>query len=260
MRAMDLGLAGRTAVVCASTSGLGEATARALAAEGARVVVSGRRGERAVEIAAELPEAVGAGVDLTEPDGPETLVARARDAFGPVDVLVLNSGGPPPSTAATLDTDALTDALVPLLLAQQRLVSLVLPAMRERGWGRVLGVGSSGVVAPIPGLALSNVGRAALAGYLKTLAGEVARDGVTVNVLLPGRIATARTAQVDGNVAEREGIAADDVAARAAAAIPAGRYGTAAEFGAVAAFLCSDAASYVTGTATRCDGGLVGGL
>jgi 3-oxoacyl-[acyl-carrier protein] reductase len=260
MPAMDLGLAGRTAVVCASTSGLGEATARALAAEGARVVVSGRRGERAVEIAAELPEAVGAGVDLTAPDGPETLVARARDAFGPVDVLVLNSGGPPPSTAATLDTDALTDALVPLLLAQQRLVSLVLPAMRERGWGRILGVGSSGVVAPIPGLALSNIGRAALAGYLKTLAGEVAADGVTVNMLLPGRIATARTAQVDGHVAEREGVSPEDVEARAAATIPAGRYGTAAEFGAVAAFLCSDAASYVTGTATRCDGGLVGGL
>ena len=255
---MDLGLAGRTAVVCASTSGLGEATARALAAEGARVVVSGRRGERAVEIAAELPEAVGAGVDLTEPDGPETLVARAHDAFGPVDVLVLNSGGPPPSTAATLDTDALTDALLPLLLAQQRLVSLVLPAMRERGWGRILGVGSSGVVAPIPGLALSNVGRAALAGYLKTLAGEVGGDGVTVNLLLPGRIATARTAQVDASAAaEREGISTGDVEARAAAAIPAGRYGTAAEFGAVAAFLCSEAASYVTGTATRCDGGLV---
>jgi 3-oxoacyl-[acyl-carrier protein] reductase len=257
---MDLGLAGRTAVVCASTSGLGEATARALAAEGARVVVSGRRGERAVEIAAELPEAVGAGVDLTEPDGPETLVARARDAFGPVDVLVLNSGGPPPSTAATLDTDALTDALLPLLLAQQRLVSLVLPAMRERGWGRILGVGSSGVVEPIPGLALSNVGRAALAGYLKTLAGEVAADGVTVNLLLPGRIATARTAQVDEAVAEREGISAAEAESRAAASIPAGRYGSAAEFGAVAAFLCSVAASYVTGTATRCDGGLVGGL
>ena len=254
---MDLGLAGRTAVVCASTSGLGEATARALAAEGARVVVSGRRGERAVEIAAELPEAVGAGVDLTEPDGPETLVARAHDAFGPVDVLVLNSGGPPPSTAATLDTDALTDALLPLLLAQQRLVSLVLPAMRERGWGRILAVGSSGVVAPIPGLALSNVGRAALAGYLKTLAGEVGGDGVTVNLLLPGRIATARTAQIDQPAAEREGGSIEDVEARATAAIPAGRYGTAAEFGAVAAFLCSEAASYVTGTATRCDGGLV---
>src|ERR1700753_2323557 len=119
MFAMDLGLAGRTALVCASTSGLGEATARALAAEGARVVVSGRRAERAAEIAAELPGAVGVGVDLTEPGGPEQLVARAVEECGPVDVLVLNSGGPPPSTAATLDTDAITEALVPLLTVQQ---------------------------------------------------------------------------------------------------------------------------------------------
>jgi 3-oxoacyl-[acyl-carrier protein] reductase len=257
---MDLGLTGRTAIVCASTSGLGEGTARALAAEGARVVVSGRRGDRAAAIAAELGEAIGVGVDLTAPDGPETLVAAATEAFGAVDVLVLNSGGPPPSTAATLDTASITEAMVPLLLAQQRLVSLVLPEMRERGWGRIVGVGSAGTVEPIAGLALSNVGRAALAGYLKTLAGEVASDGVTVNLLLPGRIATARTTGIDEYIAEREGITPADVEARAAATIPAGRYGTAAEFGAVAAFLSSDAASYVTGTATRCDGGLVGGL
>lgn len=257
---MDLGLAGRTAIVCASTSGLGEATARALAAEGARVVVSGRRAERAEAIAAELPGAVGVGVDLTAADGPDTLVARAHAAFGSVDVLVLNSGGPPPSTATTIDADALNDALVPLLLAQQRLVSLVLPAMRERRWGRIVAVGSVGVVAPIPGLALSNVGRAALGGYLKTLAGEVAPDGVTVNVILPGRIATARTAQVDEHQAAREGEDVDAVEARNAAAIPAGRYGRPEEFGAVAAFLCSDAASYVTGTALRCDGGLVQSL
>lgn len=257
---MDLGLAGRTAIVCASTSGLGEATARALAAEGARVAVSGRRAERAGSIAAELPEAVGVGVDLTDPDGPDTLVARATEALGPVDVLVLNSGGPPPSTAASVDAEAIGEALVPLLYAQQRLVSLVLPGMRERGWGRILGVGSVGVVAPIPGLALSNVGRAALAGYLKTLATEVAPDGVTVNDLLPGRIATARTAQVDAHQADREGADVGAVEARNAAGIPAGRYGRAAEFGAVAAFLCSDAASYVTGTAVRCDGGLVTSL
>ncbi len=257
---MDLGLSGRTAIVCASTSGLGEATARALAAEGARVVVSGRRAERATEIAAELPEAIGVGVDLTAPNGPETLVAAATEAFRAVDVLVLNSGGPPPSTAVTLDTASITEAMVPLLLAQQRLVSLVLREMRERRWGRIVGVGSAGIVEPIAGLALSNIGRAALAGYLKTLAGEVAADGVTVNLLLPGRIATARTTGIDEYIAEREHITPADVEARAAAAIPAGRYGTAAEFGAVAAFLCSEAASYVTGTATRCDGGLVGGL
>jgi 3-oxoacyl-[acyl-carrier protein] reductase len=248
------------AIVCASTSGLGEATARAIAAEGARVVVSGRRAERAAEIAAELPEAIGVGVDLTASDGPEVLVAAATEAFGPVDVVVLNSGGPPPSTATTIDADPISEALVPLLFTQQRLVAAVLPGMRERGWGRILGISSTGVVAPIPGLALSNVGRAALAGYLKTLAGEVAADGVTVNLLLPGRIATARTAEVDAHVAEREGVATADVEARTTATIPARRYGTAAELRAVAAFLCSDAASYVTGTATRCDGGLVSGL
>jgi 3-oxoacyl-[acyl-carrier protein] reductase len=260
MLGMDLGLTGRTAIVCASTSGLGEATARALAAEGARVVVCGRRAERAAEIAAELPEAVGVGVDLTAPDGPDTLVAAATEAFGSIDVIVLNSGGPPPSRAASIDAEAITEALVPLLLAQQRLVAAVLPGMRERGWGRILGIGSAGTVEPIPGLALSNVGRAALAGYLKTLAGEVASDGVTVNLLLPGRIATARTTGIDAYIAEREGTTAADVEARAQAEIPAGRYGTAAEFGGVATFLCSQAASYVTGTATRCDGGLVGGL
>ncbi len=257
---MDLGLAGRTAIVCASTSGLGEATARALAAEGARVVVSGRRAERAEEIAAELPGAIGVGIDLTDAEGPATLVARATEALGPADVVVLNSGGPPPSYATTIDAEAITAAIVPLVLAQQRLVSLVLPSMRERGWGRILGVSSAGVVEPIPGLALSNLGRAALAGYLKTLAGEVAGDGVTVNLLLPGRIATARLTGIDEYVAEQEGVTPADVQARAEATIPARRYGTAAEFGAVATFLCSDAASYVTGTAVRCDGGLVQGL
>ena len=253
---MDLGLTGRTAVVCASTSGLGEATARALAAEGARVVVSGRRLERAEAIAAVFDDAVAVGVDLTDPDGPERLIAAA----GEVDVLVLNSGGPPPSVATGIDTDQIRDALVPLLLAQQRLVSLVLPGMRSRGWGRILGVGSTGVVAPIPGLALSNIGRAALGGYLKTLAAEVAGEGVTVNMLLPGRIATARTEGIDAATAEREGIDAAEARARSTAQIPAGRYGRPAEFGAVAAFLCSDAASFVTGTATRCDGGQVPSL
>ncbi|MDL5158488.1 SDR family oxidoreductase [Actinomycetospora termitidis] len=253
---MDLGLGGRTALVCASTSGLGEATARALAAEGARVVVSGRRADRAAAIAAELPDAVGVGVDLTADGAPERLV----EAAGEVDVLVLNSGGPPPSVATEVDAGQITTALVPLLLAQQRLVSLVLPGMRRRGWGRILAVGSTGVVAPIPGLALSNIGRAALGGYLKTLAGEVAADGVTVNMLLPGSIATARMAAVAAATAEREGIEQAEAEARVAAGIPARRFGDPAEFGAVAAFLCSDAASYVTGTATRCDGGQVPSL
>jgi 3-oxoacyl-[acyl-carrier protein] reductase len=254
---MDLGLQGRTAVVAASTGGLGAATARALAAEGARVVVSGRRGDQARRIAAELPQAVGVEVDLTAVDGPAELVAAAEQAFGPVDVAVLNGPGPRPGRAAELTDDDVEGAIAALLLPHRRLVSAVLPGMRERGWGRLLAVGSSGVAAPLPDLAASNLGRAALAGWLKTLAAEVAADGVTVNLLLPGRIATDRVAQLDQAAAGRSGRSVEEVQAASRARIPAGRYGRPEEFGAVAAFLCSDAAGYVTGTALRCDGGLV---
>ncbi|MFR9672953.1 SDR family oxidoreductase [Streptomyces sp. TR06-5] len=257
---MDLGLRDRVALVAASTGGLGRAVAEALAAEGAAVVVCGRRGDRAAGIAATLPRAVGVRADLTAPDGPARLAEAAREAFGPPDVLVLNGPGPPTGTAEAASPTGLAQAFDALVLAQQRLVASVLPAMRERGWGRVLALGSSGVVEPIPGLVLSNMGRAALAGYLKTLAAEVARDGVTVNMLLPGRIATDRVARLDAARAEREGRPADEVAAASQAAIPAGRYGTPQEFAAAAAFLCGAPASYVTGAALRCDGGLVRSL
>jgi 3-oxoacyl-[acyl-carrier protein] reductase len=132
--------------------------------------------------------------------------------------------------------------------------------MRERGWGRVLAIGSSGIVEPIADLALSNLGRAALAGYLKTLAREVAADGVTVNLLLPGRIATARMERLHEAAAAQSGATVDEIVTRSVATIPAGRYGTPEEFGAVAAFLCSGLAGYITGTAVRCDGGLVASL
>ena len=250
-------VAGRVALVCGSTGGLGEATARALAAQGARVVVTGRRRERAEEVAAGLPEAVAVGCDLLAPGAAATLVESAERLLGPVEVLVLNGPGPAPSTAAGFTDDDVTDAVGRHLRPQRDLVARVLPGMRERGFGRVLAIASSGVDAPIPGLATSNVGRAALAGYLKTLAAEVAADGVTVNLALPGRIATDRLASLDAGRAERQGLAVDDVRAASTAAIPAGRYGRPEEFGALAAFLCSDAASYVTGTAVRCDGGLV---
>lgn len=254
---MDLGLQGRTAVVAASTGGLGEAVARALGAEGASVVVSGRRGDRARAIAAELPSAVGVEVDLTAEAGPATLVAAAQQTFGQVDVVVLNGPGPRPGSAADLSAEDLDSAFATLLRPQHRLVSLVLPGMRERRWGRVLAIGSSGVVAPLPGLVASNLGRAALAGYLKTLAGEVAADGVTVNLLLPGRVNTDRVAQLDEAAAARTDQPVDRVRAQARSRIPAGRYGRPEEFGVVAAFLCSEPAGYVTGTALRCDGGLV---
>lgn len=257
---MDLGLAGRCAVVCASTGGLGEAIARALGAEGASVVVSGRRGDRATKIAADLPSAVGVEVDLTTPSGPAELIDAARDAFGEVDVLVLNGPGPAPGPAAAVTDDGLGTAVDTLLRPQLRLLALTLPGMRSRGWGRVLAVGSSGVAAPLPNLALSNLGRWALAGHLKTLAAEVAADGVTVNLLLPGRIATERVAYLDETAAARSGRPVEEVRAASRAQIPAGRYGDPAEFGAAAAFLCGAPASYLTGVALRVDGGLVRSL
>ena len=256
---MDLGLNGRTALVLASTGGLGAATARALGAEGANVVVSGRNAERAEQLAAELPSATAVQCDLSEPDAAERLVAATRAAYGDPDIVVLNGPGPKPGSATTLgpgDARAAVDLLVETHLA---LLTMTLPAMRAAGWGRILSVGSSGVQQPIPTLAASNVGRAALAAYLKTLATEVASDGVTVNMLLPGRIATDRVASLDAAAAERTGKTVEDTRNAAIATIPAGRYGDPAEFGAVAAFLCSDAASYVTGSQVRCDGGLIAG-
>jgi 3-oxoacyl-[acyl-carrier protein] reductase len=252
---MDLGLRGRTAVVCASTSGLGRAVAEALAAEGARVVVSGRRGEVAEQIASGLPQAIGVGVDLLAADGPKTLVTAAEAAFGPVDVLVLNGPGPRPARVTELQEAELATATDSLVTVHHRLIAATLPQMRARGWGRILAIGSSAVVAPIRDLALSGIGRTALAAYLKMLAAEVAPDGVTANLLLPGRIDTDRVRQIDAATAVRTGREIDRVRDESLAQIPMNRYGRTEEFGAVAAFLCSDLASYLTGTAVRCDGG-----
>jgi 3-oxoacyl-[acyl-carrier protein] reductase len=240
---VDLGITGRTAVVCASTSGLGAASARALGAEGANVVVSGRRMELAKSIAAELPSAVGVSVDLTAPGGPEELLRAAREAFGHVDILVLNGPGPRPATAATLDTESTAQALHDLLLVQQTLVNGVLPEMRERGWGRIVAIGSSGVVQPLPNLALSNIGRTALAAYLKSLSADVAADGVTVNMVLPGRIAT-----------DLGGGTTDDQ--RRFSVIPIPRTGTPADCEGIIVYLMSDASAYHTGDTITIDGGL----
>ena len=254
---MHFGLAGKTALICASTSGLGRATARALAEEGVHVVVTGRSGERAKEVADELPGAVGVGCDLVADGGAEQLLTAAREAVGDLDILVLNGPGPAPGPARATDTTGVEQAIATLVTPQQILVQGTLPTMVEKGWGRILSISSTSVQAPLANLALSNLGRAALAGYLKTLATEVAAHGVTVNSLLPGRIATPRARQIDEAAAERTGRPLDEVEAASKATIPAGRYGEPDEFGAVAAFLCSTQAAYITGSALRCDGGMV---
>jgi 3-oxoacyl-[acyl-carrier protein] reductase len=256
---MDLGLNGRVAIVLGSTSGLGRATAEALAAEGAHVVVVGRRAELVEELASSLPSATGVVADLQDAEAPARIAAAARDAYGHVDVLVLNGGGPKPGQAEELDADDVRGATDLLVAPHVAMVREVLPAMREAGWGRIVAIGSSGVQQPIPNLARSNVGRAALAAYLKSLAGDVARDGVTVNMVLPGRIDTARVTQLDQANAERAGSSAEEVRAASEQSIPAGRYGEPGEFASVVAFLSSDRASYVTGEQVRCDGGLVAG-
>ncbi|MEO7125487.1 MAG: SDR family oxidoreductase [Nakamurella sp.] len=251
---MELGLRGRTAVVCASTAGLGRATAEALAAEGVRVVISGRRADVASNIAVSLPGAEAVQCDITEPGAARRLVAEATQKLGaPLDIAVLNGPGPKPGSAVDVSSSDLRAAIESLLVFQQELVAEVLPGMRERSWGRIVAIGSTSVVEPIAGLALSSIGRSALAAYLKTLAGEVAADGVTVNMVLPGRIDTDRVRQLDAAAADSD----PGAAARQAASIPAARYGAVEEFGAVAAFLCGQPASYVTGSTIRVDGGLV---
>jgi 3-oxoacyl-[acyl-carrier protein] reductase len=254
---MDLGLEGRAALVCASTGGLGLASARALAAEGARVAVTGRREDVAGEIAAALPGAVAIPADLRAAGSGQSLAAAAAAALGPVDILVLNGPGPAPGLAAELEGAAVAGAVDLLVRPHVELVRALLPAMRTRGWGRIIAIGSSGMIAPLPGLASSNLARAALAGYLKTLAAEVARDGVTVNIVVPGRIATDRVAELDRAAAARTGREAEEVRRMSEAAIPAGRYGHAEEFAAAVAFLSGKPASYITGSTIRCDGGMV---
>ena len=254
---MDLGLAERTALVCASTSGLGLATARALCEDGARVVVTSRSSERAEEVAAALPYAIGIGCDLLAADGAARLFGESTKRVGKIDILVLNGPGPAPGTAADVDDAGVDSAVAALVKPQVQLVRSVLPAMQAQRWGRILSISSTSIVAPIANLALSNLSRAALAGYLKSLANEVAAQGITVNSLLPGRIATPRARQINEAAAARSGIPVADVEQSSTGEIPAGRYGEPDEFGAVAAFLCSARASYVTGAALRCDGGLV---
>lgn len=256
---MDLGLRDKVALVAGSTSGLGRAVAQTLAAEGARVAVTGRRADAAAELAATLPGAAGFETDLVRPASATELSAAVVSELGPIDVLVLNAGGPKPAAAGELDADDVRAATETLLVRQLELAAAALPAMRARGWGRIVAIGSSGVQQPLAGLALSNIARAGLAGYLKTLAAEVAVDGVTVNMVLPGRIDTARVAALDQARADRDGTPAEEVRARSQATIPMGRYGGPQEFAAVVAFLCGVPASYVTGEQVRCDGGLVGG-
>jgi 3-oxoacyl-[acyl-carrier protein] reductase len=252
---MDLGLQGKVALVTGATSGLGLASAKGLAAEGVSVAICGRRGDLAVEEASALPAAIGLEGDITEPDAPERLVAATLAAFGRLDILVGSTGGPTPGTALDVPADAYDGALDLLVKPMVRLAHLVLPAMRERGFGRIVFVTSSVVREPATMLVLSNSVRMAVHGFAKSLSKQVAADGITVNCVMPGRIATDRVASLDRAGAEASGRTVEEVQAAARRSIPAGRYGAPEEFGAAVTFLCSQQASYITGASVPVDGG-----
>ena len=253
---MDMGIEGRRALVLGASRGLGEAIARGLAAEGARVVAAARSVARI--------EAWAAGIDNVEPVALDLADVAAIDALaerleseGGVDILVLNGGGPPPGTAEGASREEWTGHFETMAANLFHAAGRFLPGMKERGWGRIVTVASSGVEQPIPNLALSNGIRAAVVGWSKTLATEVAAHGVTVNVVLPGRIHTARVDELDEAAARRTGAGVDEVARGAAAAIPVGRYGRPDEFADAVVFLASERASYVTGSRIRVDGGAI---
>lgn len=253
---MDLELERRRALVTGASRGLGRAIALALAAEGADVVAVARNLERLNELAVAPPAGgkITARVcDLADASAIDGL----SDVLSQVEVLVLNTGGPPPGPADETSDAVWVKQFEAMFLSAVRLTRLALPGMRQRGFGRIIAVVSSGVVQPIPNLGVSNALRSALVGWTKTLAGEVANLGITVNCLAPGRIATDRVAELDKGRAQREGISIDEVERQSRLAIPVGRYGDAAEFASIATFLASPRSSYMTGDVIRVDGGMI---
>ena len=258
---MDFGIQGRVALVSGAGGGLGRAMAIALAGEGVQVAVCGRTLSALQETVSMIEKQGGTAqawvLDLTARESFDDVLMQIRRTFGPVGILINNSGGPPPTKAAGVAPDAWQSQFSTMVSSLIQLTDKVLPDMHNAGWGRIITSTSSGVIAPIANLGMSNTLRMALAGWSKTLASEVAGDGITVNVMVPGRISTQRLGQLDAARAGREGTSVEEVAAKSAASIPAKRYGKTEEYGAVAAFLASQQASYVTGSVIRVDGGMI---
>lgn len=255
---MDFGLSGKTALVLGASRGLGAACAAELAREGVKVYAAARSSDVIAKWAAAdsaFASVEPVELDLSEPSS----VAKLCDfaATLDIDILINNCGGPPPGPALGTGADAWRASYEAMALPLITLTNTVLPGMIARGFGRIITIASSGVISPIPNLALSNGVRGALAGWSKTLASEVASKGVTVNMVLPGRIATDRLRQLDEGKARASGASVEEVETASKATIPAGRYGSPEEFAAVAAFLASTRASYVTGSLLRVDGGML---
>ena len=247
---MDLGLSGKRAAVAAASAGLGYASAEALVAEGAQVVICGRDRDRIEEAAARLgSNATPLVADVGTPDGATGFVGAASEALGGLDILVTNAGGPPLGTFATTKVDDYPSALELSLLSVVAMCHAAIPAMQAQGWGRVVAITSISVRQPIPNLILSNTARAGTTGFLKTVAREVAGDGVTVNSVQPGLHLTDRMKVVAGEQPDARALG-----------IPAGFLGDAGDFGKVVAFVCSEPARFVTGAHLQVDGGSYAGL
>ena len=257
---MDFGLSGCAALVAAGSRGLGRASARALAREGAAVALFSRTVAAAESAARELAaetsaRVIGLAADATKPADLERAVAETVQAFGRLDVLVTNAGGPPPGTFGTLDDAAWQRAFELNLLSAVRLIRAALPHLDQHGRGRIILLSSTTVKQPIDGLILSNAVRIGVAGLSKSLANELGPRNITVNQVLPGRIATDRVRELDQARAKATGASIDDVRRANEQQIPLGRYGEPDEFGAVVAFLASQQAAYLTGTTIQVDGG-----
>jgi len=253
---MDLGLAGKRALVCAASKGLGRGCAEALAEAGVDLVINARGAEALLATSEDIRRAHGVAVtpvaaDIVSEEGRATVL----EAAGQVDILVTNAGGPPPGLWSDWERDDFIAALDANMLTPIALMKALLPGMIERGWGRVVNITSQSVKAPIPVLGLSNSARAGLTGYVAGTARQVAPHGVTINNLLPGIHATDRAVALDRGVAEAEGIALAEARTRREATIPARRYGTPGEFGAACAFLCSRQAGFIVGQNILLDGG-----
>ncbi len=262
---MDLGIKGKVAVVMAASKGLGRASAEALAAEGCKVALCARGEEALAEAARSISETYGVAVhsepvDVLDDSARDRFLKNTEEKLGPIDILVVNGGGPPHGTASAVTDEEIEGAVASTLTPKIKWTRAVVPGMRERKWGRVLLIESTSVKQPIDGLALSNTMRAAVAGFAKTLSTEVASEGVLVNLVLPGSTDTDRLRALFEHRAKEAGTSVEEAKVAYGKRTPLGRIARPEEFGAVVAFLASEKASYVTGAVIPVDGGLCAGL